>query len=134
VVGNVPLGERSPEELRVAWRLASLKGLSSRLRFQAQITPSRPPEYLWSISNRFNLAGHPRASLQDGIVRVHGQAIDAESVSAGGVRKRQYEANSLLFLSNHAHVWRFCGGRWRFVTFGAHQVALSAYVKPSVGG
>ena len=61
--------------------------LRSRFRSQAQMTPSRPPEYLEKVRQAVKIL--ETRSIQERAIGVYGQAIDAQPVSASRVGQRE---------------------------------------------
>lgn len=64
----------------------------SRWRSQAQMTPSRPPEYLLgrqSVASRYDEEAAGDSGAQDRVVGIDRETVDSQSMPAGGVRKRQ---------------------------------------------
>lgn len=59
---------------------------TSRLRSQAHMTPSRPPEYLHAIRTDH---GEAAEAVQERVVCIYGEPIDPETMSASRVGKWQ---------------------------------------------
>lgn len=82
---------------------------TSKLRSHAQMTPSRPPEYLFEIS----VSGRTRESasgyVQDRVVAIYGKAVHAEAVATSRVCERQHIADPLARLTSHVR----CSGMYK---------------------
>lgn len=77
--------------------------LTSRLRSHAQMTPSRPPEYLQGgcqsvFPTQLNSASR---HVQDRVVAVDGEPVDSQTVAAGRIGKREHIADPLARLTSH---------------------------------
>ena len=82
--------------------------LTSRLRSHAQMTPSRPPEYLQAVSACVSVDLGVGASAQDRVVAVDGEPVDAQPMPALRIGERQHVADPLARLPSHLSLSLSC--------------------------